>query len=114
MTATGTDGYPIIKSKGSTKIKQISHEDAKKILSKEYERVPPNHPTRWRKCNVPELLGADYALRLFLTSPVVRGEVRKQCIELINEVRDEINSRPEECHLWNTLGLAIKWEGFIE
>ena len=53
--------------------------------------------TRWKKLNLDELLGADYALRVFLTSPLLRGETRKQCEELINEVRTEINARPEEC-----------------
>ncbi len=53
--------------------------------------------TRWKKCSLSELVGADYALRIFHTSPLLRGESSKQCIELINEVRTEINSRPEEC-----------------
>ena len=43
--------------------------------------------TRWKKCTLDELIGADYALRIFLTSPLLRGETRKQCEELINEVR---------------------------
>ena len=51
---------------------------------------------RWKKCNIDELVGADYALRLFRTSPVLRGESLKLCEELINEVRTEINCRPEE------------------
>jgi hypothetical protein len=53
--------------------------------------------TRWKRCSLDELIGADYSLRIFLTSPLLRGEARKQCEDLINEVRTEINSRPEEC-----------------
>ena len=53
--------------------------------------------TRWKKCNIDELIGADYALRIFRTSPVLRGEALKQCEELINECRMEINARPDEC-----------------
>ena len=55
------------------------------------------YQTRWKKCNLDELIGADYALRIFRTSPLLRGEALKQCEELINEVRTEINARPEEC-----------------
>jgi hypothetical protein len=57
--------------------------------------------TRWKKCNLDEPIGADYALRIFLTSPLLRGEVHKQCEDLINEVRTEINARPEECKARN-------------
>lgn len=53
--------------------------------------------TRWKKCSLSELIGADYALRVFRTSPLLRGETSKQCEELINEVRMEINARPDEC-----------------
>ena len=53
--------------------------------------------TRWKKCSLSELIGADYALRIFRTSPVLRGEALKICEMLINQVREEINSRPEEC-----------------
>ena len=61
---------------------------------------------RWKKCNLDELIGADYALRLFLTSPLLRGECRKQCEDLINEVRGEINSRPKECEMRNNKGAS--------
>jgi hypothetical protein len=53
--------------------------------------------TRWKKCSLSNLIGADYALRIFRTSPVLRGEGLRICEMLINQVREEINSRPEEC-----------------
>lgn len=59
------------------------------------------HPPRWKKCNLDQLLGADYALRIASTSLLFRGEARKQLTELINEIRVEINSRPEECEEYN-------------
>jgi hypothetical protein len=54
-------------------------------------------PTRWKRLNLDELLGADYALRMIRTSPLLRGETLKLSEELINEVRMEINSRPDDC-----------------
>lgn len=57
---------------------------------------------RWERCTLDQLLGADYALRLACTSVLFRGEARKQLIDLINEVRTEINSRPEECAKYNS------------
>lgn len=79
--------------------------DDKKECSEKYFQTHPNDDslttralkTRWKKCSLSELIGADYALRVFRTSPLLRGETLKQCEELINEVRTEINSRPEEC-----------------
>lgn len=52
-----------------------------------------NEQTRWKKCTLQELVGADYGLRIFATSPVLRGEARNICIDLINEIRTEINKR---------------------
>lgn len=81
--------------------------DNKKECSEKYLSTHPTDDslearalkTRWKKCSLPELIGADYALRVFRTSPLLRGETLKQCEELINEVRTEINSRPEECKM---------------
>ena len=58
-------------------------------------------PPRWRKLNLDHLLGAEYALRCFRTSPILRGEALKLCDQLIYEVRNEINLRPkaEEKHV---------------
>lgn len=58
-------------------------------------------PKRWRHCTIEQLVGADYALRMFMTSPVLRGEARLQCADLVNEIRREINARPEECEEYN-------------
>lgn len=63
---------------------------------------------RWEKLSLPELLGSDYALRLFRTSPLLRGESLKQCEELINEVRTVINSRPDECMRHEQPGFYIR------
>lgn len=52
--------------------------------------------TRWKKCSLSKLIGADYALRIFMTSPVLRGEALKICEMLINQVREEINSKERE------------------
>lgn len=65
-------------------------------------------PPRWRKLNLSELLGADYSLRIFRTSPLLRGESLKLCEELINEIRAEINKRPEECKLQNKPGFYVR------
>lgn len=83
--------------------------DDKKECSEKYFQTHPNDnslttralKTRWKKCSLPELIGADYALRVFRTSPLLRGETLKQCEELINEVRMEINSRPDDC-MWHS------------
>jgi hypothetical protein len=66
------------------------------------------HPTRWKKLNLDELLGADYALRMFRTSPLLRGEALKLSEELINEVRMEINSRPDDCMRKNQPGFSFR------
>ena len=63
---------------------------------------------RWKKLTLPELLGADFALRVFRTSPLLRGESLKQVEELINEVRYEINSRPDECMRHSQPGFYIR------
>ena len=64
--------------------------------------------TRWKKLSLDQLLGSDYSLRLFLTSPLLRGEPRKQCEELINEVRTEINARPDDCMRKEQPGFSIR------
>jgi hypothetical protein len=63
---------------------------------------------RWKKCNLDELLGADYALRIFRTSPVLRGEALKISEDLVNEVRTEINARPDECMRREQPGFSIR------
>jgi hypothetical protein len=66
------------------------------------------HPTRWKKLNLDELLGADYALRMIRTSPLLRGEALKLSEELINEVRMEINSRTDDCMRKNQPGFSFR------
>lgn len=63
---------------------------------------------RWKKLTLPELLGADFALRVFRTSIILRGEALKECESLINEVRMEINSRPDDCMRHSQPGFYIR------
>jgi hypothetical protein len=53
--------------------------------------------TCWKDCNLHELIGADYALRIFARSPHLTKDAREVLVDLINEVRAEINAMPEEC-----------------
>lgn len=90
--------------------------DNKKECSEKYLSTHPTDDslearalkTRWKKLNLPELLGADYALRMALTSVVFRGEAKKQLIDLTNEVRKEINARPDECMRQSQPGFYIR------
>lgn len=68
----------------------------------------PDRPKRWTHCTIGQLLGADYGLRIFMTSPVLRGEARKVCIELVNEIRNEINARPDECKVYNAMCRGVE------
>jgi hypothetical protein len=52
------------------------------------EMEPNKH--RWGGMNLDQLIGADYALRIFRTSPILRGEALKICDALIDEVREKI------------------------
>lgn len=65
-------------------------------------------PKRWMRLNIIELIGADYALRMAATSPVFRGEARKELIDLVNEIRKEINARPDECTNHKRPGFYIR------
>ena len=48
------------------------------------------------KLDALQLQGADYALRLLLTSPVLRGEARKLTESLVHDCREQMKMRL--CH----------------
>lgn len=81
-------------------------EKERDALCKSLQRIA--HPTRWKKLNLDELLGSDYSIRVLMTSPVLRGEALKLCIDLVNEIRSEINSRPDDCMRKEQPGFGIR------
>jgi hypothetical protein len=64
--------------------------------------------TCWKNCNLHELIGADYALRIFARSPHLTKDAREVLVDLVNEVRAEINIRFDECKILVQPGFSFR------